>query len=310
MNMMPKDGGATEPRFAGTHSPDADTERAAWGLRDRVMAEIERLGLRAHVADMEIDGYTILPPEVVGPASFVEELRERALEVIDRHPAFDVDIQPDRINSASGMFGQTRDAHYLLRHGRTFEKALMNEPALAIITYLLGLSCRLQSMMAVKKGPGLEYMPLHADNNHIAMPVAFHHLPEHSNFTWLLTDYSEENGATAIVPGSHKLCRAPTAHEARDVSLFKPIEAKAGSILIHHGNVWHGAVPRRTPGLRVSVVCTFARWYGYMHDQVHASLPPEAFERNPERFSVLTGRTLPGGYGSEDNQLRVLSPFG
>ena len=62
-------------------------------------------------------------------------------------------------------------------------------------------------------------MPLHADNNNIAMPVAFNHLPEHSNFTWLLTDYNEENGATAIVPGSHKLCRAPTAHEARDISL-------------------------------------------------------------------------------------------
>jgi ectoine hydroxylase-related dioxygenase (phytanoyl-CoA dioxygenase family) len=165
-------------------------------------------------------------------------------------------------------------------------------------------------MMAVKKGPGTEYMPLHADNNHIAMPVAFHHLPEHANFTWLLTDYAEENGATCIVPGSHKLCRAPTTHEARDTSLFKPIEARAGSILIHHGNVWHGAAPRRAMGYRVSVVCTFARWYGYMHDQVHASLPPEAFERNPPRFAVLTGKSLPGGYGSEDNRLRVLSPFG
>jgi ectoine hydroxylase-related dioxygenase (phytanoyl-CoA dioxygenase family) len=312
MNMLPQDGGADQdgPRFAGVHSPDAETERAARRLRERVMAEIERLGLRQYVGDMEIDGYTILPPEVVGPASFVAELREKALEVIDKYPAADVDIRPDRINTASGMFGQTRDAHYLLRHGRIFEQALMNAPALAIITYLLGESCRLQSMMAVKKGPGTEYMPLHADNNHIAMPVAFSALAEHSNFTWLLTDYNEDNGATAIVPGSHKLCRAPTGHEARDLTLFRPIEARAGSILIHHGNVWHGSVPRRAPGYRVSVVCTFARWYGFMHDQIHASLPPEAFERNPPRFAVLTGAALPGGYGREDNQLRVLSPFG
>jgi ectoine hydroxylase-related dioxygenase (phytanoyl-CoA dioxygenase family) len=312
MNMLPTDAGAEqgEPRFAGVHSPDAETERAARKLRERVMAEIERLDLRQYVGDMEIDGYTILPPEVVGAGPFVERLREKALEVIDKYPAADVDIRPDRINTDSGMFGQTRDAHYLLRHGRIFEQALMNEPALAIITYLLGESCRLQSMMAVKKGPGTEYMPLHADNNHIAMPVAFSALAEHSNFTWLLTDYNEENGATAIVPGSHKLCRAPTGPEARDLTLFKPIEARAGSILIHHGNVWHGSVPRRAPGYRVSVVCTFARWYGYMHDQIHASLPPEAFERNPPRFAALTGAALPGGYGSEDNQLRVLSPFG
>ena len=42
----------------------------------------------------------------------------------------------------------------------------------------------------------------------------------------------------------------------------------------------------------------------------NAETSPEAFERNPPRFAVLTGAALPGGYGSEDNQLRVLSPFG
>ena len=313
MNMMPKDAAkreTAEPRFAGVHSPDVETERAARKLRERVMAEIERLNLRKYVGDMEIDGYTILPPEVVGPASFVEELREKALDLLEKDTMDKADIRPDRVNTDSGMFGQTKNAHYLLRHGRIFEQALMNEPALAIMSYLLGESCRLQSMMAVKKGPGTEYMPLHADNNHIAMPIAFSALAEHANFTWLLTDYNEENGATCIVPGSHKLCRAPTSHEARDLTLFKPIEAKAGSILIHHGNVWHGSVPRRAPGYRVSVVSTFARWYGYMHDQVHQSLPPEAFARNPPRFSVLTGARPLDGYGTEENQLRVLSPFG
>jgi hypothetical protein len=52
-----------ENLFVGTHSPDAATERAAGKIRKRVMAEIERLGLRKYLGDVEIDGYTILPPE-------------------------------------------------------------------------------------------------------------------------------------------------------------------------------------------------------------------------------------------------------
>jgi hypothetical protein len=305
----------SEPRFAGAHSPDVATERAAREVRERVMAEIERLNLRKYVGDLEIDGYTILPPEVVGPASFAEELREKALEVLaqdnDRYKGLsDLDIRPDRINTASGPFGQAKGVASLLPYGRIFEQALMNEPTLAIMSYLLGESCRLQSMLALKKGPGTEYMLLHADNNHSATPVAFPAIAEHANATWILSDYSEENGSTCIVAGSHKLCRAPTSYEARDLTLFKPIAAKAGSILIHHGNVWHGSMPKRTPGYRVSIIQTFCRWYGYMHQQIAPTLPPEAFTRNPPRFSVLTGAKPVDGYGSDQNRIVILTPFG
>jgi hypothetical protein len=305
----------SEPRFAGVHSPDVETERAARKVRERVMAEIERLNLRQYVGDLEIDGYTILPPEVIGPASFVEELRDKALEVlaqdIDRYKGLsDLDIRPDRVNTASGPFGQAKGVASLLQYGRIFEQALMNEPTLAVMSYLLGESCRLQSMMALKKGPGTENMLLHADNNHSAAPVAFPAIAEHANATWILTDYSEENGSTCLVAGSHKLCRAPTSYEARDLTLFKPIEAKAGSMLIHHGNVWHGSVPRRAPGYRVSIIQTFCRWYGYMHQQIAPTLSPEAFTRNPPRFSVLTGAKPVDGYGSEQNRIVILTPFG
>jgi hypothetical protein len=299
-----------EPRFAGQHSPDVETERAARKVRERVMAEIERLNLRKYVGDFEIDGYCILPPDVVGPASFVEELREKALEAVERDKDHKIDIRPDRVNTDTGPFGQAKYSAWLLKQDPIFEKALMNEPALAMLSYILGESCRLQSMMALKKGPGAEYMLLHSDNNHSAQPVAYPAIAEHANATWILTDYNEENGSTCLVAGSHKLCRAPTSYEARDLTLFKPIEAKAGSILLHHGNVWHGSVPRRAPGYRVSIIMTMCRWYGYMHQQIAPTLDPESFKRNPPRFSVLTGAKPVEGYGSGENMIKILTPFG
>jgi Phytanoyl-CoA dioxygenase (PhyH) len=312
-----EDASNSEPTFSGAHSPDVETERAARKIRERVMAEIDRLNLRKYIGDLEIDGYTILPPDVVGaPQSFLDELREKTLEVLDRpldgrfKGQTDVDVRPDRINTDQGGFGQAKSEPHMLQYGHVFEQALMNEPTLAIMSYLLGESCRLQGMTGVKKGPGRDYMLLHADNNHSAQPVAFPALAEHANATWILTDYNEENGSTVFVDGSHKLCRAPTSHEARDLTLFKPIEAKAGSVLIHHGNVWHGSIPRRAFGFRISLIMTMCRWYGLQYNQIWQKLPAESFERNPPRFRALTGQKPRDGYGSGENSMMILSPFG
>jgi len=306
-----------EPTFAGAHSPTVEIERGARKIRERVMAEIERLNLRKYIADLEIDGWTVLPPEVVGATpAFVEELRETTLRVLeplhDGHKgSTDLDIRPDRINTAAGGFGNAKSDSEVMHLDPIFEKALMNEPTLAVMSYLLGESCRLQNMTGVKKGPGRDYMLLHADNNHSAQPVAFPALAEHANATWLLSDYTAEEGSTVFVDGSHKLCRAPTSYEARDLTLFKPMTAKAGSVLIHHGNVWHGSVPRRVPGYRVTVIMTFCRWYGMIRGGNPADkLPPEAFARNPPRFEVLTGKRPRDGYGTGENRMMILSPFG
>ena len=69
------EGAPTEVRFAGFHSPDVETERLARGARERVMAEIERLDLRRYIGDLEIDGFTILPPDIGGSAACVAAWR-------------------------------------------------------------------------------------------------------------------------------------------------------------------------------------------------------------------------------------------
>jgi ectoine hydroxylase-related dioxygenase (phytanoyl-CoA dioxygenase family) len=134
-------------------------------------------------------------------------------------------------------------------------------------------------------------MGMHADQNHQGTPAPFPAMAQTANVTWALTDYDEANGATCFVAGSHKLCRPPSPYEARDLSLFRPVTAPAGSVLIWHGNTWHGSVPRRTPGFRVNMIYDFVRWYNRVGAPIAPTLPPEAFARNPARFGVLTGAT-------------------
>jgi ectoine hydroxylase-related dioxygenase (phytanoyl-CoA dioxygenase family) len=181
----------------------------------------------------------------------------------------------------------------LLLEDPIFEQMLMNEAKLALITYLLGESCTLNHFSSLVKGPGTEYLPLHTDQNQSSSPPPFPRQAQVANATWALTDYSVANGAICFVKGSHARCRAPNPEEAVDLTLYHPLEVAAGSIIIWHGNTWHGALPRTAPGVRVSVIEYFQRWYLTRTEDLSARISSAAIERNPERFAVLVGARNP-----------------
>jgi ectoine hydroxylase-related dioxygenase (phytanoyl-CoA dioxygenase family) len=87
--------------------------------------------------------------------------------------------------------------------------------------------------------------------------------------------------------------RHPTTAEALDPLLGVPVSAPAGSMIIWHGNTWHGAAPRTTPGVRLSLIMLFCRWY--LTPQIpHRQLAsPEMLARNPPRFATLMGKRNP-----------------
>lgn len=280
---------AEAPRFAGLILSEEDVEIKAMEARARVMAEIERLGLGDNVRELEIDGYTVVPPEKAAPPGFTDRLRDAVLAHNGKGVTNAVDIRPDKVNTDSGPYGQAQWTTALLHRDPIFEQVLMSEVGLALATYLLGESFVLMNYLSIVKGPGTEYLALHADQNQLSSPPPFPAFAQIANVTWVLTDYNEENGATCFVPGSHRFCRPPSPREATDLSTFKPVEVKAGSLLVIHGNTWHGAVPRRASGFRVSLVEALCRWYHRVDQDYVTGLPPEAYGRNPPRFATLIG---------------------
>jgi hypothetical protein len=291
------------PLFAGDSFTTEENDRAGDAARQRVFAEIDRLDLRAAIGELESKGYTVIPPERAAPPGFAARLREAVLDVAERASG----IAPDRIGGLThagfmSRHGQVQHVEPLIHLHPLFPEALLNERALAVVTYLLGESCVLFSSTGQIKGPGFQYLPLHADQANSGTPAPFPAVAQVCNAVWALTDYSADDGATCFVPGSHKLCRHPTAREAVDLELFEPLEARAGSIIVWHGNTWHGAVPRRSPGLRVGIIQYFGRWFHNPGNQFARLFTAEEIERHPPRFAQLIGaRPTPGldhRYGS------------
>jgi hypothetical protein len=258
----------------------------------RVLAEIVELGLERNAWELDSLGYTVVTPEQVGAGALAAQMTEKLLDFAQMNIGFRPDLEADeRMAADITAIGRGHFMPAVLLRDTMFEQALMTRSLLALMSYLLGENCMLSSSSAMLKVRAPESLELHSDQ--VGQPAPFPPYAQVANATWALTDYSDENGATRFVPGSHKLCRHPTNDEALDTSLAVTVSAPAGSIVIWHGNTWHGAAPRTRPGVRLSLIFLFCRWY-LMPQIMHRQLvSPEMLTRNSGRFATLMGKRSP-----------------
>ncbi|MEX1008260.1 MAG: phytanoyl-CoA dioxygenase family protein [Acidimicrobiia bacterium] len=260
---------------------------------DRVMAEIHRLGLTEAVVQLEADGLAIVPPELVGlePRS-VDRVLERVLDVMERRNGVRPDIESGETHR--NVFFPT--LYYFLFEDPVFQEWLLHPAVLALVTYLLGESCILSTTAVFMKGPADEsdrelQLGLHSDQQMVPQPFPPYALI--CGATLLLTDYSKDAGAFAYVPGSHKLARHPAGREGTSAAV--PIDAPKGSLVIHHGALWHGSFPRTKPGLRIGMAYAFTRAFMTPLEEYRGHVTKEMLESHPPRFATLMGQAVPTG---------------
>src|SRR4029453_7997451 len=101
------------------------------------------------------------------------------------------------------------------------------------------------SLSSISIGDGESAQPIHADDQLIDLGKP--HRAIICNTMWALTDFTEANGATRLVPASHKADHSPQ-YGGRYQSV--PAEMPAGSVLVWHGSLWHGGGAKTTRGGR------------------------------------------------------------
>lgn len=263
------------------------------------LGAIRALGLEARVAELDAYGYTIVPPEQLADAHTQRALREAVLALAERRSGVRPDLETGETHA--GLRGATGQHHYYtLFEAPEITAAVVNPVVTALIQYLLGRSATLSSCSATLKGPGSVALDLHSDNGMIPSP--FPAYAQVANATWILSAYSRENGSICFTPGSHKLCRHPTLEEVANPDLAQPVNAPAGSLIVWHGNTWHGAFPRSAPGIRVALIMYFCRMYLRAQEEYLPRLSPEAVAALPERVRYLIGegRSYPFGDAGPD----------
>ncbi|MBA4054356.1 MAG: phytanoyl-CoA dioxygenase [Marivirga sp.] len=146
----------------------------------------------------------------------------------------------------------------LVNKGKEFDIFYTHPRLLAGIATVLGQSIKLSSLNYRAAKPGMGLQKLHVDWHEAVQPGGF----TVSNSIWLLDHFSKENGATRIVPGTHKsgtlpqdILSDPLAPHPDEVI----IDAPAGSVFIFNSHAWHGGTTNNTAKSRRSIHSYFCR---------------------------------------------------
>ena len=159
----------------------------------------------------------------------------------------------------------------LLRINQDLAPYLAEPRLTAALDATLGSGYRLSFFTGFVTGPGRARDVWHADwpynqEHNTRIPAPYPDIPLHLTTFWMLTDFKVENGATIIVPGSHKLNDHPRdggpygdAMTPRDDE--ERLIGSAGSVGIVDSRVWHAVSPNLTNDDRVAVVIRYAAWW-------------------------------------------------
>jgi ectoine hydroxylase-related dioxygenase (phytanoyl-CoA dioxygenase family) len=178
----------------------------------------------------------------------------------------------------------TRRVFNLLSHDPLFGAVPLQEEVLGVAERVLDHELLLSSLTAVETHPGQDRQPLHADDGSI--PLARPHPPLAVLALWALTDFTEDNGATRLVPSSHIESRRPARGEQAPTVAAT---MRAGSVLLYNGSIWHGGGANRSYDRRMFIVCNYCAGWVRQEESQLLGLDREYVAALPDRLRRLLG---------------------
>ena len=185
---------------------------------------------------------------------------------------------------------RTTRIYNLLAHGALYERIPVHPTVLEVVEKVLDPGLLISSLSSIAIGPGEDSQPIHADDQMIPLPRP--HPQIICNTMWALTDFTEENGATRVVPGSH------VAHQPPDVGHhYETVAAEMprGSVLVFMGSLWHGGGANRTDERRVGIAMNYCAGYIRQQENQQLGIPPAMVKAFSPRLRELVGYGIYNG---------------
>ncbi len=229
--------------------------------------------IEKHVEAIARDGFTIVE-NAVEPA-----LLDGLTNDLSR---LEKDLAPN-YNFFEGF--NTLRVYNLLVHGAHFERMAVHPHVLPIIERVLDDACLLSSLSSATLQPGELAQPIHADDFLIPLPKP--HVPIVCNTVWALSDFTDENGATRVIPGSHLANRSPKLDEVHEHTVGAVMPR--GSVLIMHGSLWHGGGANSTKSNRRGILLNYCAGYIRQQENQQLGIPRELVKKFTPRLQQLVG---------------------
>ena len=239
------------------------------------------------VAVMREHGHVIIDDLV--PVSVVDQI------LADMQPY--IEVTPFSENEWFGN-GSQRVGNLIAR-SETGRDLVMNPLVLGVVKGVLGHSPLVQlgatEMISLRPGCPAQY--IHQDElTFDSFPFPDDYIVS-CNTLWAVTDFTEENGATRVVPGSHA---RPRAEYKMEDTL--PAEMTRGSVMIFTSKLWHAGGSNQSQEVRRAQAINYCVGWVRQEENQFLACPQDLSRTLPDDLLKLLGYQIGFGYGTAGAQ--------
>lgn len=222
----------------------------------------------------------------------IDRVEDRAaIAQLQREMAPFLEAAPKGDDEFTGF--ETRRAGMLIARSPKAREIVMNHLVLEATKRVLSHATTFQLHITeiINLGPGSVAQPVHRDQ----WAFDFFPFPVGHDSTcatmWALTDFTEKNGATRVIPGSHKLENQLEFSQ----SDTEPAVMDAGSVLLYTGSLYHGAGANVSSEVRSGLIVHYSLGWLRQEENQYLSVPQEVLDDLPEDLLRLMGYSV-GAY--------------
>jgi len=231
----------------------------------------------AIVAAVQQDGAVIL--DDVLNDGFIAALREETDPYMEHTSNGEDHFAGHHTTRTGGLLVRSEKCRQLIAHQTSLNPC--NE---FLAPYCERVQLHLTQIIRIR--PGETAQTIHRDR--WAWGKHLSHLEPQFNTIWAITDFTSENGATQVVPGSTQW---PDDQEIQPEQITRA-EMKAGSVLVYSGSVFHGGGANTSDQDRIGINITYALGWLRQEENQYLSCPPELAKGLSPTLQGLAGYAM------------------
>jgi len=236
----------------------------------------------------DADGYIILDG-LLSDAE-LQAIREQLTRLFDEGPTGRNDFEGKR----------TQRVYTLVGRGKPFERLVEDPAILSIVDELLMPNYLLTASQAIAIAPGETPQPVHTDDSFYTIPRPRRAISVST--MWALDDFTEDNGATEVIPASHRWSdeQLIDVYEGDDsVTLapeyqphLRPLLMPAGACAVFAGTLVHRGGPNRSPGVRRAISNQYCEPWARQQENFFLAIPKGKVAKMSPRLQSLLGYSV------------------
>lgn len=246
------------------------------------------MSVATHLSNLAVDGFSVI--ENALPETVMDAVRSELEPYLQQQKMGRNNFEGEHSERVYALLAKSPSMAHLIEHPMILD----------IVDALLPRNYLLSAALAIKVHPGETPQPFHIDDAAGGLNIPRPRQAFGVSTIWAFDDFTEHNGATEVVPGSHNW---PDDREPREEEIYK-VTMPRGSVVVFLGTLLHRGGANRSDAPRLGITPQYCAPGLRQIENMVLAVPPDIAGRYSPRIQNMLGYSVidPGFMGYVDGQ--------